>query len=181
MSTDWKRMIWELPVKLLSGTKTNSYILRRWVMKGLELSIMFAMIIAIASVLLFLGLVTGTFKNAANWLYCDIYLKVLNFFSGSESISIPEKCKGSIELRATSVEINETSNKIFSRRLLAYIISCWNEADVKGLYETHPCYEVTLLSKVENVSEANVTTILIKEDRCKSIENADYNEILNYD
>jgi hypothetical protein len=150
-------------------------------MKGLELDIIFGIIIAIASVLLFLGLVTGSFKNAGNWIYCNIYMRVLNFFSGSENLSIPESCKGTLGTSATPVEINDTSNKIFSRKLLAYIISCWNDAEVKGLYESHPCYTVTTSGKVENVSEANVTEILIKEDRCKSIENSDYNTILNYD
>lgn len=150
-------------------------------MKGLELDIIFGIIIAMASVLLFLGLVTGTFKNAGNWLYCNIYMRILNFFSGSESLSIPESCKGIFATSATPVEINDTSNKIFSRKLLAYIISCWNDAEVKGLYESHPCYAVTTSDLVENVSEANVTEILIKENRCKSIENSDYNDILNYD
>jgi hypothetical protein len=150
-------------------------------MKGLELNIIFGIIIAIASVLLFLGLFTGTFKNAGNWIYCKIYIGILNFFRGSESISIPESCKGIIDTRATPVEIDDTNNKIFSRKLLSYIISCWNDAEVKGLYENHPCYAITTSGEVENVSEANVTEILIKEDRCKSIDNSDYNDILNYD
>jgi hypothetical protein len=58
--------------------------------------------------------------------------------------------------------------------LLAHIIACWDNAEIKGIYKSHPCYELRLSGHVENVTEGNVTNILIKEDHCKSIENSDY-------
>jgi len=143
-------------------------------MKGLALNAVWAMVIAIVGVLLFLMLVTGTLKNAANWFYCDIYIKVINFFTGREMASIPEVCKHFDRDTAKVERIEETSNRIFSRKLLAYIISCWKEAEIKGLYESHPCYELRLPGNVSNVSESNVTDVLIREDHCKSIENSDY-------
>ena len=149
-------------------------------MKGLALEVVWGLIIAMVGVLVFLLLVTGTFKNAANWFYCDIYIKIINFFSGSELASIPDQCEG-ITPVLKKEEVKDVDNKIFSRKLLAYVIACWKEVNLKGLYESHPCYELRLSGNVENVSEENVTSILIKEDHCRSIENSDFNDILDYD
>lgn len=143
-------------------------------MKGLALEVVWGLIIAIAGVLLFLSLVTGTFKTASNWFYCNIYVKVINFFGGYKTASVPEICKQTITGYLKKEVVSDTDNKIFSRKLLAYIIACWNEAEVKGLYKSHPCYELKISGMVENVSEQNVSYILIKEDRCRSIENSDY-------
>lgn len=140
-------------------------------MKGLALDVIWALIIAIAGVTLFLALVTGTLKNAANWIYCDIYLRIVGFFGTGSSI--PESCKSNFDL-AEKDKIVESDNKIVSRRLLAYIIKCWIDAEAKGLYKSHPCYEIELTSNVDNVLESNVTDILLNEDHCKSIENSDY-------
>lgn len=150
-------------------------------MKGLALEVVWSIIIAMVGVLIFLLLITGTFKNAANWFYCDIYMKIINFFSGSGLASIPEQCKGVVKGESKREDVKDVDNKIFSRKLLAYIIACWNELEVKGLYESHPCYELRLSGNVENVSEENVSSILVNEDHCRSIENSDFNEILDYD
>ena len=149
-------------------------------MKGLALNVVWGLIIGIVSLLVFLSLVTGTFKNTANWFYCDIYIKVINFFSGSGMASIPDQCKDVARTHVKKAIVDDEDNKIFSRKLLSYIIACWNEAELKGLYESHPCYELQLSGNVEDVSEYNVTNILIKEDQCKSIENSDYNEIFEF-
>ena len=143
-------------------------------MKGLALEVVWGLIIAIFAVLVFLSLVTGTFKTAANWFYCDVYIKVVNFFRGSNTASIPESCRDIIKPDFVRVEVKDTDNKIFSRRLLAYIIACWSDAETRGLYQSHPCYELRILNKVDNVSEENVSSILINEDHCISIENSDY-------
>jgi len=143
-------------------------------MKGLALDVVWSIVIAMASVLLFLGIVTGTLKNAANWIYCDIFMKIINLFSGSETASVPESCKDIVGSEAIIVKVLDTDNEIFSRKLLSYIIVCWKEAEVKGLYESHPCYDLRLSGAVDDVSEKNVSDILIKEDRCISIENSDY-------
>jgi hypothetical protein len=150
-------------------------------MKGLALEVVWGLIIAIVGVLVFLGLVTGTFKNMASWFYCSVYMKIIGFFGSSDMASIPEQCKGTVKGESKEETIKEEDNKIVSRKLLAYIIACWDEASLKGLYESHPCYELKLSGNVENVSEENVTSILINEDRCRSIENSDFNEILDYD
>lgn len=147
---------------------------KRLKMKGLALNVVWGLIIAIASVLVFLSLITGTFKNAANWFYCDVYIKVISFFTNSEIASVPDTCRPTIKDHAKVETVDDTDNKIFSRKLLAYIIACWGEAEIKGIFESHPCYELRLSEHVENVSEGNVTQILIKEDHCKSIENSDY-------
>jgi hypothetical protein len=150
-------------------------------MKGLALEVVWGLLIAIVAVLVYLALVTGTFKNAGNWFYCDVYMKIIGFFGGSDLASVPDQCKNLISSESKSGVITPEDNKLFSRELLAYIIACWNEAEVKGLYETHPCYELKLSGNIENVSEENVTYILIKEDRCRSIENSDFNEFFNFE
>jgi len=142
-------------------------------MKGLALNVIWGLIIAIASMLLFLSLVTGTFTVAANWFYCRVYINILNFFSG-QGMTIPEVCRQLDKGHVKVDSIDDTDNGIFSRKLLAFIIACWNDAEVRAMYETHPCYELRLSGNVNNVYEQNVTDILIKEDHCQSIENSDH-------
>ena len=139
-------------------------------MKGLALETIILLIIGIAGLLILLGLYTGTFKPAANWFYCNVYYKLAPVFN--PKITLPDFCKAEENLNV--VEIKESSNKAFSRILLAYIIACWKEAELKGLDKSHPCYELRLLKEVDNVTEKNVTDVLIKEDHCSSIENSDY-------
>jgi len=141
-------------------------------MKGLALETIVAAIIAIAGVIIFLHLI-GTFKNASNWFYCNIFIKIQSFFSG-QRFSIPNVCKDYTKEEVKIEEVSEIDNKIVSRMLLAYIISCWREAEMKGLNKDHSCYEIHFKRSVYDVSEFNVTKVLIEEDGCKSIENADY-------
>ena len=148
--------------------------MRKLKAKGLALNTVWGLIIAMASVLLFLSLVTGTLRNAVNYVYCKTFVRIINFFAGSEMASIPEMCKPYITTHARVEEIKESDNRIVSRKLLSYIIACWKEAEIKGLYSSHPCYEIKLPGTVDNVTEANISKILIEEDRCMSIENSDY-------
>jgi hypothetical protein len=141
-------------------------------MKALALETIVAIIIALAGMITFLYL-TGFFKNSSNWFYCNVFLKIQSLFYKNQ-ISIPDSCKNYIKEEVKVIELNETNNRIFSRILLAYIIDCWNEAEIRGLNKDHPCYEIHLENIVDNVTEANVTKVLIDEDRCISIENSDY-------
>jgi hypothetical protein len=142
-------------------------------MKGLALETIVAAIIAIAGVIVFLSLF-GFFKGASNWFYCNIFVKIQSLFV-RQDVSIPEACREYIKEEVKRVEISESDNKIFSRILLGYIIACWKDAEMKGLNKDHACFELELKNEVEDVTEENVTKILIEEDRCKSIENSDYN------
>ena len=141
-------------------------------MKALALETIVAAIIAIAGIIIFLHL-TGALKNASNWFYCNVFIKIQSLFSG-QRFSIPNVCKDYIKEEVKVEEISEVNNRIVSRILLAYIISCWREAELKGLNRDHSCYEIHFKWSVDNVTEFNVTKVLIEEDRCKSIENADY-------
>jgi len=141
-------------------------------MKSLALETIVVAVVAIAGMMTFLYL-TGFFKNVSNWFYCNIFVKIQSLFS-THSISRPEVCSGYIKEEVEVVRMEESDNRIVSRLILAHIIACWNEAEVKGLNRDHPCYEIHLKRIVDNVTEANVTQILIEEDRCTSIENSDY-------
>jgi hypothetical protein len=141
-------------------------------MKALALETIVAAIIAMAGMITFLYL-TGFFKNASNWFYCNVFLKIQNLFS-KQQISVPEACKDYMKEEVKVEEIDESNNRIVSRMILAHIINCWNKAEVKGLNKDHACYEIHLKRSIDDVTEDNVTRVLIEEDRCKSIENSDY-------
>jgi hypothetical protein len=141
-------------------------------MKALALETIVAVIIAMAGIMVFLYF-TGFLKSSSNWFYCNVFLKIQNLFS-RQQISMPETCKDYAKEEVKVEEIEESDNRIVSRMILAYIIACWNEAELKGLNKDHPCYEIHLKNKVDDVTEANVTRVLIEEDGCKSIENSDY-------
>lgn len=142
-------------------------------MKGLALNIIWAIVIALASLFVLLSLM-GTFKVASNWFYCNVYIGISNFFTGEENAPVPDFCKHAVSDNFEIVNIDKSDNKIFSRILLAHIIACWKNSETLGLYENHPCYEIHLINTVNNVTEQNVSDILINEDHCKSIENVDY-------
>lgn len=143
-------------------------------MKGLEANLIWTVVLAIVSLVVLISLTTDTFRAAAFRIYCGMYLNVVRFFSGVETSSLPSYCAPYTNPGIELVKINDQDNKIFSRELLSYIITCWKDAEIKGLYETHTCYELRLLKTVQDVTEGDVTNILIKEDGCKSIENSDY-------
>jgi len=136
--------------------------------------LIWVVLLAVVSIVVFLSLVTGSFREAANRIYCGFYLTISKFFSGVETTSIPSFCK-TIKTEMKVVELKDQDNKIFSRVFLSYVIDCWKGAEIEENYETHTCYELRVLKPVDNVSEKNVTDVLIKEDHCKSIENSDYN------
>lgn len=142
-------------------------------MKGLALETIIGLIIAIVGVMVFLILI-GYLKISSNWFYCNIYWKIKSFFLSKETGSIPEVCKGYSTASLKIERINEGDRKIFSRILLSYIIACWKESEIRGLYKSHPCYELHLLKEVDNVDEESVSEILLNEDHCSSIENSDF-------
>lgn len=143
-------------------------------MKGIALEIVVILSIAIASLILILSLM-GYFKGISNFIYCNFYFKIVKFFWREEITSVPEVCKGKSDKEVEIVELKESDPKVISRILLAHIISCWRGAEIKGLTKDHPCYEIRLIEKpTSSIREENVSEILIKEDKCKSIENVDF-------
>jgi len=140
--------------------------------KGLALHTIAAFIIAIIGVSVFLLLVSGNMQEAINTIYCKTYLWIANSIPFAETPTIPEICTPKKYL--ASERINERDNKVVSRILLALTISCWKQAEILRKEEDFGCYEVKISNKVENVTEANLSTVLIEEDHCKSIENSDY-------
>ncbi len=138
-------------------------------MKALALRSVFALLIAAGSLIVLISLYSSAITPAGKWLYCNVYYKIATIFTQA---SVPDFCvpKENVEV----VEVKEGENVKFSRKLLAYIISCWKNAEIKGLYKDHGCYELRLKKSVANVTEYNVTKILLEEDECSSIENADY-------
>lgn len=151
--------------------KTTKFTLREYGknMKGIALDSVFALIVAVGSLIVLISLFSTSIKPAGEWLYCNVYFKFTSIFSHA---SPPDFCKP--EEKPEVIEVNETRNREFSRLLLSYIISCWQSAEVKGLYKDHACYELRLKNKVDDVTEKNVTDVLIQEDGCVSIENSDY-------
>lgn len=143
-------------------------------LKGLALNIIFSLVIALVAVILFISLVTGTLQNASKWFYCDVYFKIVSSFLGQETASIPKMCIPTESTCPSPEEIRDQDNKIVSRELLAYIIKCWKDTEIKQIYKTHCCYELHLINEVDNVTEQNVSSILTNEDHCKSIENSDF-------
>lgn len=139
-------------------------------MKGLALETIIGLLIAMAGVLVFLSLV-GYFRFSSTKIYCDLYSKIATIFS--RQATLPQECERKISFVVE--EINESDSVLFSRILLGYIISCWKKVDISEVKDSYPCYELHLLKEVNNVSEKNVTDILIREDGCISIENSDYN------
>ncbi len=142
-------------------------------MKGLALNVVVALIIAVIGVFTFIMLITGNLQNAATTIYCNTYVKLVNLIPSVEGPTTPELCVFRTSIKRQDLE--GTDNKIVSRKLLAYIISCWKDIENLRIESDYPCYELRLSGRVENVTEENVSRILIREDHCNSIENSDYN------
>jgi len=142
--------------------------------KGLEANLIWTLVLAVVSITLLIMLITGTLQPAIYRIYCDVYLQIVSFFSHVETSSMPYYCKPYGVDRPEVVEIQDQDNVIVSRKILAYIIKCWQEVEIKQLYRTHTCYELDLMKPVSDVTENDVNTRLVKEDLCKSIENSDF-------
>lgn len=141
-------------------------------MKALAIETIFLIIIATASAMLFIALV-GFYNPASRSFFCNFYMSFVGLFS--KQVAIPEVCKKmDISPELKTVEVCESDKIKFSRILLSYIISCWKIVEVRNMSEDSGCYEIKLKCKTDDVSEENVTYILKKEDRCRSIENSDF-------
>ena len=140
--------------------------------KGLAISMIIGLIIAFVGVSVFIMLVSGNMHSALNTIYCNTYVWIANSIPFVESPATPESCI--FKSYTSTKEIDKKDNKIVSRTLLALVISCWEQVETLRKNKDYGCYEVRLSKKVENVTEANLSDILIKEDHCKSIENVDY-------
>ncbi|MEM5831901.1 MAG: hypothetical protein QXT38_01135 [Candidatus Aenigmatarchaeota archaeon] len=142
-------------------------------MKALAIETIFLIIIATASAMLFIALV-GFYNPAFKSFFCNFYMGFLGLFS--RQVTVPETCKKmDIPASLKTVEVCESDKIKFSRILLSYIIACWKMAEIRNMSEDSACYEIKLKCKVDDVSEENITYILKREDRCKSIENSDFN------
>ena len=140
--------------------------------KGIGINVVVALVVALTGVLLFIGLITGTLQESLTMLYCGSYIRIAGLMPSSENPSIPDVCVHGKPLE--TFKIDESDNKKVSRILLSYIISCWNKVENLRLDKDYACYELVLTETVDNVNEGNVSSILIKEDHCSSIENSDY-------
>jgi hypothetical protein len=137
--------------------------------KGMEMSLIVGMILALIGVSLFIVLANGDVRNAATSMYCKAFVK---FSSNDQGASIPEMCLGQKQYDVET--INSTQNKIASRQLLSYLIACFQKSDSLSIKEKYTCFEIHLPRNIENVTEDSVSEILNKEDHCRSIENSDY-------
>jgi hypothetical protein len=142
-------------------------------MKGFAFNVVIAILIAIVGVSIFIMLISGSLQNASTTIYCNTYVKLINLIPSSEGPIIPEICRFNAAIKTK--EFDYTDNKIVSRILLAYIIQCWNDVENLRIDDDYSCYELRVSGMIDNVTEENVSSILIKEDHCSSIENSDYN------
>ena len=140
--------------------------------KGIALNYVVALVIAVVGVVVFISLITGNLNNTTTAIYCNTYVKLLNMMPSSEGPLVPEVCLEKVSVQTSNLE--GSNNKIVSRKLLSYIISCWNTVDISRIKGNHTCYELRLSGNIDNVTEQNVSTLLIREDHCESIENSDY-------
>ncbi|MGC9310128.1 MAG: hypothetical protein ACP5E4_00195 [Candidatus Aenigmatarchaeota archaeon] len=137
--------------------------------KGMEFNIVVGLIIALVAVGLFLALMGGGLRKSMSSIYCNT---IIGLTVDESDPTYPEMCKGSVQLASRMME--NTEKKLASRELLSYIIACWQKSDSLEIKEEYVCYELGLPQVMETVTEADVSEILVKEDRCRSIENSDY-------
>ena len=77
----------------------------------MEVNIIWIVVLAVVSIVVLITLTTTTFRPAAYKIYCDIYLKITKFFSGTESL--PDFCRANIKPEIQVVEIKDQDKKIF--------------------------------------------------------------------
>ncbi|MCK4429023.1 MAG: hypothetical protein KAU95_01505 [Candidatus Aenigmarchaeota archaeon] len=140
--------------------------------KGIALNYIIALVIAVTGVITFISLITGSLHGTTTAIYCNTYVKLVNMVPSSEGPLIPEVCREKGPVHSESLEGSD--NKKVSRKLLSYIISCWNNVDISHIEGNYTCYQLRLSGNIDDVTEENVSALLIIEDHCESIENSDY-------
>jgi hypothetical protein len=136
--------------------------------KGMEFNMIVALILAIVGVGLFIMFVAGDLESAAASLYCKTFAKI----SGGPE-SAPEMCRDKMDTLG-SFRIESGNKETASREILSYIIACWEKTDAMKIKDRYVCYDLRLPGNLPGIGENDITQILINEDRCLSIENADY-------
>ncbi|MBD3203295.1 hypothetical protein GF327_03310 [Candidatus Woesearchaeota archaeon] len=142
----------------------------------LTINTIFVILVTIISIILLLGIFSTKLPVFAKKIYCKTF-----FFIHSATF-IPKDMRAdqdfcvSTKTLAPPVIINEPDK--LNITVLGHAVACWEEME-KGKYnENFLCYEITLGPKITSpveLTEENITQILINNDLCNFLENNDTN------
>ena len=139
----------------------------------MEFGIITYAIIAIFGVSLLLLFATGSLQDAAKAAYCNAYRGIMVVLPSPEggTLTLPRECIVEESMETGVIRDNDT--EYVARKIAAYSIACMERANTLNLLDNLTCYELRL-NKPVNVTEYNVTQILIEEGGCSKLENSDY-------
>jgi len=129
-------------------------------MKGIALSTIAYILIAIVSVSLLITYIGLNFSPLIRKAYCSFLLGLTSFLPLPESLqpSIPSFCK--VEPSAQVIEIESGDVSFISQKIAAYSLACWEITGEVNLGNDRNCYELVLKRVNGVVKEENVTSFL---------------------
>jgi hypothetical protein len=147
-------------------------------MKKGEIAIntMMVILITIISIILLLGIFSTKLPTFSKSIYCKTFFFIHSSTFVPKSLRAEQDYCKENELLEPPVTLSDDVPLNIS--LLGYMTACWKEADYGGYTKNKLCYQLIIGPKVVknpagfiNVSERELTEILLDEDLCKIFSN----------
>ncbi|MEM7827086.1 MAG: hypothetical protein QXQ40_02590 [Candidatus Aenigmatarchaeota archaeon] len=131
-------------------------------MKGIELEMMFVILIALVGISLLLLFVSGPLRDMGTSILCFFYQNVLH--------KPTEFCEAKGNASET-IELKPSTTEELARYIAVYSIKCWKNVEFQK-EKSILCSSIELKSNPGPVSEFDVTKIMEDEGGCPILENS---------
>ena len=132
-------------------------------MKGLAIETIGFILIALVGIGLLIAFVSTPLTDLARDVFCYFYQDI--FSKNSDT------CKPVDSFQKVVKLLPETSEDL-ARNIAAYSILCWESSTKSLKTKDTNCYKLLIESGEFDVSETNVTDILMNEGGCNTLENS---------
>ncbi len=143
---------------------------------AIELETVVVIGLAVLSVALILALLSGNLQDKAKKAFCSTYGAIIERIPTPTQgqAGLPEFCRERVS-STQQKQVLTRNGTIAARSIAGHVIACWKTTHGMRLGSDKNCYQLFFPYPFidHNVTEQNVTDIIISEGACGIIENSD--------
>ncbi|MCD6558255.1 MAG: hypothetical protein J7K31_04495 [Candidatus Aenigmarchaeota archaeon] len=144
--------------------------------KGLELTTMAFIIIALFAVLMVISFFSKSLPQMNTNVYCQLYQAVNAISFATDKPPLPPQC--SIEPRPERRTVGRVEAKDFYDDMADYVFGCWRKSQQGTVGFTFICFELYFDGVDGVITEKNVTDKMMEKNYCRLLPN-NFLDLLN--
>ncbi len=131
-------------------------------MKGIALSTIAYMILAIVAISLLIALIGTRIKPALSKAYCSVFQGVTSILPLPSHLrpSLPVYCSSEISVNLETIELNTNIPEKISFEIATHVAACWQKTGAANFGRNQLCYEMIISGVNGEVLESSVKTLL---------------------